>query len=218
MNKFHIPEKYISSFSFLKDVEEEKFESLIKCLTKVPVGTGPEGFHSTLSTLLGDAPPLFSEAIFSFGKLLSNKENDSIQDIGKALFLAYSHVVKPALESEQIKLEHRLVEVLNSLKNTRTTFKAIDLLGENDKTFRESRIVSDIRLIFNNDVHSEERNAVIIHKLRVEYLQSGKIEEQYFSLDNKDLIKLKEKIDRALEKERVIRKDFEFCKFIDLTD
>lgn len=84
--------------------------------------------------------------------------------------------------------------------------KNVFLSDENQNIFFESRIITDIRHVFYNDVLKLPDFAFVQHKLKIIYLESKGIKEKFFTLDLKDLIDLKNLIERAISKEKTLEK------------
>ena len=120
--------------------------------------------------------------------------------------------------------QEKLSVILKNCNSIRQTIRAITLNRDNEEIFKEAKIISDIRLIFQNDIKEKNRDALIIHRLRklITYRIDDEIQHQnvhFFTLDSADLIKLKEQIERALEKEKQIISSYEnIISFIELKE
>lgn len=88
------------------------------------------------------------------------------------------------------------------------SFKASRLLTQNERTYVEANIFSDIRPAFPRDIESGFDTAVIIHNLQIEYHKDRTHEEIQIALDCDDIRNLKKLIDRAEKKEKAIRRQF----------
>ena len=89
-----------------------------------------------------------------------------------------------------------------------SALKAQDLIRENPNNFYESRIVSDIRIVYDDDseLQKKEQFALIVHHLRIKYFSKAKPRDEIFiSLDIADLHNLRKVIDRAIEKDELMR-------------
>ena len=74
-------------------------------------------------------------------------------------------------------------------------------------------------MVFNDEVNDIDRYGLIIHRLKIEYLTNSERKKNFYALDREDLVKLKEDLERAIEKEDLMRKDYgNEIKFIDLKD
>ena len=70
-----------------------------------------------------------------------------------------------------------------------------------------SKVISDIRPIFGFNVNEKPKAAVIVHQLHLHYHQGDEKEmhkDIYMALDNDDLQNLKETIERAQLKTKIL--------------
>lgn len=103
------------------------------------------------------------------------------------------------------RLNARLLKLL-SVPSLELCAKATGLQGEYDQIFVAARILTDIRPIFGNNIEEQPINALIVHNLKIEFLDSGVLKEIFFALDGKDLIALTEETNRAKTKQETISK------------
>jgi len=82
------------------------------------------------------------------------------------------------------------------------------LLSNDSAIYSESKVVTDIRIIFNDDLEEKDRNAMIVHGLNIEYYSANDIKNFHVSLTTTDLKDLKDVIERAISKENIINKDY----------
>lgn len=73
--------------------------------------------------------------------------------------------------------------------------KAADVATEHERVLHTSRILTDIRPVFDVDV-DEPSGAVVTHTLRIEYFDAGALQAIEFSLNQTDLAQLREAVDR----------------------
>ncbi|MHC9292037.1 hypothetical protein ACRCUN_06190 [Mycobacterium sp. LTG2003] len=82
--------------------------------------------------------------------------------------------------------------------------KALTLRNEYERIVTDTRILSDIRPVFDDDEENPGiRAAIVNHTLRFTYTAGdGERHESHFALDVHDLEKLKAQIERALKKDK----------------
>ena len=160
-----------------------------------------------------------SSTIFSLGNILNTLELP-IEEFASELTNSYSDIKELKLNVHDKKhLENRVLLVLKNIGSLKLTFKALSLLRENNQNLTESHIITDIRLVFQEQIENRERHAVIIHKLKLEFRKDNENKEFFLALDNNDLVKLKRQIERALEKEELIKQDYQnTISFIDISE
>ena len=217
-----IPHDFIDGFLHLVNFSLDEVKEIATFISTIPPGTGPEKFESSLSANFPDLDlSELSPMIFSFGNILLNIEDDTIESISQMLakdLVNTSDILEEEIEEKH--LEEKLNILFLSSNNIKCTYKAFDLISENDNVYKNGRIFSDIRLLFDDDIqiNSDDRKAVIIHRLKLESSKNDEDRNYYFSLDSLDLFRMKELIERAIIKEEKIKSDYPNIKFIEITD
>lgn len=101
---------------------------------------------------------------------------------------------------ERDSFAKRLAELLNVEPFNRVV-RAGTLLLENEHTFRGSRVLSDIRPIFDPErPDAAPRGALIQHTLKISYRADSTVREFFVALDSGDLDELLEQLVRAKSK------------------
>lgn len=112
---------------------------------------------------------------------------------------------KPDLQKTKLKnFEYFVKKVVELDKTIGVISKAIDLMRESENLFEKARILTDLRPIFYSNIE-ETPSGIILHNLKIEYQTSGKRNEFFIALDQKDLTQLENVIKRAITKEKSIR-------------
>lgn len=205
MAKYKIPEQFISGFKELSSLKKDLTYKISDILKKLDIGDGPETLVKKLSDIKRLSKSDLSLISFTIFSLISLVQKENIDHLVDDLTQAYSLQNKEAQNDEIINLKNNLITILNSIDKINLTLKARKLQSEYDKIFTDCRVISDIRLIFSDKLDESPKQAVIIHNLKVEYEQDEEIKESFFALDLDDLKKLKEQIERAIEKENIIK-------------
>ncbi|WP_017662606.1 hypothetical protein [Baaleninema simplex] len=79
--------------------------------------------------------------------------------------------------------------------------KANLLTQEYEKIYSSSRILTDIRPVFEKD---DFKSVIVVHSLRIQYSSQEGSKEFFVALDGSDLQELQEQIQRASKKSRLI--------------
>lgn len=214
---FRIPNNFISGFEILHELSIDDVKELASIIAQIPQGIGPRNFNSFLKSKFDKIQLTeLSSTIYSFGNLLltSKKSKEEI-----AQGLSNSFFDEMNIDSDN-SLQDKILIILDSADNLKQTFKAIDLISDNDIIFSKGRIFSDIRLLFEDSIesYSTNRKAVIIHRLKLESSKNGNNKDYYFALDSNDLVEMKDLIDRAILKDNQIKSDYSNIEFLDITD
>jgi hypothetical protein len=85
--------------------------------------------------------------------------------------------------------------------------KALSLRNEYERILDDTRILTDIRPVFDEDADNPAITAAIVnHTLRFSYTSGdGESHESHFALDISDLNKLRKQIDKAIKKDKAAR-------------
>ena len=110
-----------------------------------------------------------------------------------------------ATEADRKSISERLDRILQ-VSALRLSAKATVLRVDHDRVYNASRIVTDLRPVFDEAVGDGFRGVMLIHQLKMVSLRRGEPEELFFAMDDQDLASLKKTIDRAELKSEQIRK------------
>jgi len=206
MTRFQIPRIFLAGFEALSKLTSKQAKEIANLLNGVSVGANEQ----TVSTLLQKKLKLkewdsfnISSVVFSLVdlKLSRNDQSDAfVQEMAQA-YMKQTEANSDAGEN----LASNLKVILSSDGNLRLTQKANYLQSEYEKVFSDCRIISDVRLVYENEVDKAATHALVVHQLRITYSESGTQKSVYIALDNNDISALKESIIRAEEKDKQIR-------------
>jgi hypothetical protein len=122
---------------------------------------------------------------------------------------AVAHADELSLEEEfRPLLAERLSELL-SLDPLRRAARAGVLMAAHDRVLHASRIFTDVRPVFDEDVVGPPVGAVVSHQLELHTVVAGDLDVLYVALDDEDLAKLREQIERACDKAKYTREMLE---------
>lgn len=82
--------------------------------------------------------------------------------------------------------------------------KAVDIARESDRLLHTSRVITDVRPVFGQEASSNPLGAVIVHTLRLDYLEGNDVKTISFALTSPDLAQLKRTVERAQAKESTL--------------
>mgnify|MGYP001575859707 CR=1 FL=1 len=97
-------------------------------------------------------------------------------------------------------------EILKCENSIGITAKALDVMAEHQHVFLNARIITDLRPLFSKDLEKGAEAAVIIHQLKLDYLESEDSKSFFVAMDSEDLERLEQLIDRAKSKEQGLRR------------
>lgn len=109
--------------------------------------------------------------------------------------------------TEDNKPSHALVKNLRvnldtifSISKVRASLKALELLNDRDKLYLQSRIISSLRPVFDDDLTKPCLASLITHSMKIVVRSGGESSYLYISLDSDDLRELRRNIDKAINK------------------
>jgi hypothetical protein len=135
---------------------------------------------------------------------LSN--NVSAAEFAKSVMQAAVETGRKDLQipgEQRNEIEASIAAVLDS-EAFLVTAKAANIAGEFERIFNQARILTDLRPIFN-DPSKKPVAALVVHTLRIAYEDVNGLSEFFVSVHSKDIEKLIETLQRAIEKERALR-------------
>ncbi len=151
-------------------------------------------------------------AIVSLSILQWSRESESgdqktfINEIAEAI-----EVFDPIGASDESK--ERLRRTL-SLDTLLITSKAISIFTDYQRTLYSSKILTDLRYVFQEDPEDEPYGAVIVHLLKLSYHEDTQHKEFFVAMDDNDLAQLKRLVERADKKARNIRRRLDASKTV----
>ena len=209
MTKYQIPETYLKGFETIATLSTASAKKIAQVLSDIPVGYNEE----KLAILLRDKSELdewdsfnIASVLFSLIALKLSRTDGASDNFVIELAQAYIEQSKVDNGKEVAnKLNENLNILLSADGNLRLTHKARYLQSEYAKVFLQGRIISDIRLVYENEIEKVAAHSLIVHQLKIHYQENGEHKNLFFALDNSDLKKLKEVIIRAEQKDAQIR-------------
>jgi len=224
MSRYKIPEIYLSGFRSLLKLDKEKFDKIIGLIQrKIEIESLPSKIGEAISIEIGvDSKTAFeiTDALFGLNGLFELEDSENKKDVAKNLCDSLKFEFGDDKDLINKVDWDRVAEyfiVLTTDTPLSFSYKTIDLNSEYERIYKASRVLTDIRPVFKNDVNEDVHYAIIVHKLKLEFTDAhNNPTTLYFSLDSQDLQQLKKNIDRAESKEKALKHTFnEKLKFID---
>lgn len=207
MPAYHIPRQFVPGFQTLTQLSDDEAKMLAEILHNLVLGTGPQSFAKTVAERLpGRETSGLASAVYSLGQLLQVAEGSEAE---LANNIAEGLLQTPEFrEADRAALSARLLPLLQNGGALKHTFRAFGLMASNERLYREGRVITDIRLLFNDNLTIVPRQAMIVHQLRIEWQHNDEEEAFFITMDRSDLAALKSQLERALEKEQQIQASY----------
>lgn len=90
--------------------------------------------------------------------------------------------------------------------------KVISVLRDHEYMFCKARIITDIRPVFGSDIEQGPTAAVIVHMLKISYHEGDDIKDFYLAMDTGDIQSLRDILDRADAKAKILKPVLENAK------
>lgn len=209
MSYISIPEQAKLGFSAIAELDDNQIKSITQYLSS-SIDFKSEHLHKHINGLINsdDKSVAIIRTIHSFSELLEPKDVDAQQLAARLTASFVNQYANDFPQEKQDALSKNLNVIFSEARNLRVRFKALDLLYQEDKLFSSSNIITDVRLVFNDDIEQKDRNGLIVHHLTIVYRKDGKSNSITLALDTSDLKSMHGKIERALNKEELIRSDY----------
>lgn len=205
--QLRLPKSAIGGFAAVYHCTDNEFQQVVSALQDVH----PALYERDLISQVIDRIPVDSALVekvievamglYLFTRNYKKEKQAAIDEVCQALIEMEDERLS-GLPDNLDKLKHRLGELLELERSIGITSKAADVLTEHQHVYRSgmSRIVSDIRPIFSNDISEQPTAAVVVHTLKLAYQEDGETKEFYLALDTHDLQELQELLSRAKTK------------------
>jgi hypothetical protein len=216
MPEIIIPPEIVPGFKSIIKLSKKSVQQIVDYLIEAKVSSNPNDFLRELdnfikSNLQIDNSKGIVETIASFIELI---KEDSYEKVSENLANSFKELHAPNIsEKDFTSLRNNLEQIIKATSNLELSLKAYSLLGsENKNIYQRSKVVSDIRLIFNKEFDKKNRKAVLVHNLHITYKSNSKNKNFFVALDLEDLKSIQLQIERAIKKDTIIKneyKDFE---------
>jgi len=220
MATYSIPDDFLPGFIGIINMSDNDFNTLQSLIGNLRIAEPLGDFlNNSIDKFAGVSPnelQAIVQSLVSIGGIFENANyniDEFTSDFSRSFLISQSDVKSE--EGEVLK--SRLSILLSNFNNLSITIKGEDLLTDNQKNFRDARIISDVRLLFNNDL-SSNNNAVIVHNLKIHYYENRNLKDFFVALDLYDLRKMKSIIDRAIEKHKIINDTYTNLSFLDFNN
>ncbi|MFC1478875.1 hypothetical protein ACFL57_05405 [Candidatus Margulisiibacteriota bacterium] len=222
-NKFSIaiPEQHKPIFQKLISLSDKAIKKIISDLNNIAPTKMPEKIINSMSKSSILSKKELSNLIGLIFSLceLQRRDNVKVDELVDALH-DYCEISKDEKFYPKGKnwntFKKRLQELLDLNNNIILSVKSLSIATDHKNTFCTSRIYTDIRPIFSNDITTQKPKTVIYHNLKIVSHEGGEHKELFVALDLEDLKQLKNQITRAEKKEEYLKKVLNESKLITL--
>jgi len=208
--KLNIPDRNREGLSKLLDIDSKIFDQLVTALRAQPMG------YKLVMRLRRDinlpnvdkdlaekvVPPVLSLHIVRANREASVDE--FVEDLSEAI-----GTFDPA------GLTNGSKERLRTILDIRSLFvsaKAFVVMADHQRMVHGIKILTDVRYVFQTNPEEEPFGAVIVHTLKLSYHENDDHKDFYIAMDDDDLIKIRDVLDRADAKANILASKLENAK------
>jgi hypothetical protein len=206
----NIPKSALAMFQHLIRFSAPDFEAFLEALSRAAPSLDRDKFWSHVATHVPQIAPAVIESVldelFQMDSAMSSmgmKANEFADSVAEGAALSNSDTF-PFEEKDAKILKDRLVKIFEGRKGFNITMKAMGILTDQDHVFLHSKILTDVRPVFDESGNAVDA-FVIVHMLRVHYIQDSDHKDFCVALDTSDIQGLREVLDRADTKAKCLR-------------
>jgi hypothetical protein len=204
-----IPESAYSGIVALASLSDDSFRELVQALTETKPTFYPAEFGVRVASKVGIDANVVDEIVRFILPLYSLRSDMevTIPQFVDIFLEAAEEIPSDVLEIEETKdvLAQRLPRLLELEQSIGVISKAQFIANEHNRLLTTSRIYTELRPIFKENPEELLVAGVILHKLKIAYIEGNDTKEFFVTLDANDLENLRKALDRAEKKAQSLR-------------
>jgi hypothetical protein len=208
MAEIMVPEQVFPGFKIINEFNDSQLGSLVDYLNSLDIGKLYGDIAKDLSNLLKIDGDDLLRALLSFTGL-SSGENADVAVLSKNLAESYKEFSRVGINTKETnKLKANLLQILSNFEKIRLIDKVREYKVENSNNFRDFKLLTDIRFMQVDEASKSENYGIILHKFYIEYQNFIPRNELHLHVGIEDLIELKAEIEKAIERDKMLRESF----------
>lgn len=208
MAKIMVPEQVFPGFKIITELNDSQLNSLTNYLSNLNIGRFYGDIAGDLSDLLNVDGDDLLRTMLSFTELLLGEEID-VAILSKNLAESYKEFSRVSMNTKETnRLKANLLLILSNFERIQLTDKVREYKVENSNNFRDFKLLTDIRFMQTDESDKNEKYGIILHKFYIEYQNTVPRNELHLHVRIEDLIELKAEIDKAIERDKMLRESF----------
>ena len=197
--RLQVPSWHEPALLALARLTPEQAEEVIRRFGDLPEPATREAVVALLAATVDERHAQdLAEALVSL-ELLRTSHSWTFADVAKAVADA------PELAEASGTAFGATLEALLSANPLSRAAKALDLATAYERELHISRVLTDIRPVFDDKVAGAPVGVVIVHQLELRAFVRGRLESMYVGMLADDVIELRAQLDRAVEKDEALR-------------
>ncbi len=197
-----VPREYEGGLAKIRDLSDESARELLAALQQVPNTYSQTVLSSAVAERVdtiaaSDVQEMMSvlTSLYAYRDLYQSAISDVAEGIARTMEESNSERLRLPPEEREV-FTSRLAKLL-SVEPLNRAIRAGLLVGESEHSWRDARILTDVRPVFDPENPDALRGAVILHTLKISYRADNTDKEFFVALDADDVRQLLEKLERA---------------------
>jgi len=203
--RIRIPQRHQSGMAKLLALDQNSLEELLTALDNMPSTFNIDRLKIQLSSFIETIPQDDLEGIIDTIVVLHILQLDTELSLGE--FAEQICRAMNVSNNDKLKLngpsygqfKGTLIKLLSG-KLLSISTKAKSIIFEHDHVFGRTRVITDIRSIFGDDIGNQPVASVIVHMLKIHYIQDQQHKDLFLALDTADIKVLINLLQQAQEK------------------
>jgi hypothetical protein len=194
----------------LVSLSDKALEELLSVLNEIPSSLNLDTIKAnTLSKISSIPESDVDEIISALDSLyyIRHESEITIEDFSGQVLQAMRDTDNRELQLEENirgQFKERLTKLLSGTLLD-IAIKSRDVLYEQERLFGSARTLTNIRSVFGENVEDYPRAAVIVHMLKIHYIQNNEHKEFFVALDARDIDLLINELIRSQEKAETLK-------------
>jgi hypothetical protein len=203
-----IPERFRVGIASIASVTDASFSDLVKALKSSAIGDTATDLSGKIESQVPSIPLTKRTAIIAAVSAMQGVQKSAHADSTKFTADIWDALKDDAPELtegiDEETLKTRMDILLRETSVHLTSAKVAELRSEIERTFCGARVLTDVRTAFPDDA-TKRPAMTILHTLELMFHDDiGRHREFYVGLDDKDLVILKDAVDRAIQKKATL--------------
>lgn len=211
MTDISIPLEVVPGFKSIAALSKKSVQQIVSYLINTKVSSDPNDFLKGLADFIKNTLKIkgHKDIVVAIASFINLLKEDSYKNVAENLANSFKELHSANIsEKDFIILKNNLSQILKACDNLELSVKAFTLKRESVNIYQRSKVVSDIRIIFNKEIDSKDRQAVLVHNLHITYRTNSKNKNFFVALDLNDLKEIQVQIERAIAKDTIIKSDY----------
>lgn len=192
-----IPKEDFESLIELLNLSDNEFDSIVEDIEKMSFDLNFKSIESKLRNITSNYKVILG-LYFTFCKFDIPEDKFAHQ-------LAEYYKNKIDDDSANNEIEQRILKLFKKENPIRIAIKSRILISEVSNLYDECRVLTDVRPVFSSKEESSIISKVILSNLKISYRKNEDFKEFFVTLEEEDLRKLKDVIERAIKKLELLK-------------